>query len=107
MNRMRAWIATLVVLSALLGACGGGGPLPGEAVAEAASLAQEQGSAKVYMEVTNSFGDQEFLVTGDGELDFTNKLGHLTLTPQGSGPAAQLGAFEAVFADFVAYMRMD
>jgi hypothetical protein len=92
----------------LLASCGG--PLPGEAVAVASALARDQGSAKVFMKTSSSFAMGEFTMEGNGEIDFANKLGHMTMVPSGAAveqAGGMLGEIEAVFSDLVVYMRMD
>jgi hypothetical protein len=79
-------------------------------VAQAASLAREQGSANVWMSIETTIPDGDITLTGEGAFDMAESRGHLTFTATGTGQGAaaaeQVGTMEAVYDDFVAYMRM-
>lgn len=90
-----------------LAACGGG-PLPGEAVANAAALAEEQGSARFTIQMSMDVAGQSVEVDGDGTMDFARQTGEMTITPKGTpGPAAMAGPIQMIFSETVMYMRME
>jgi hypothetical protein len=104
----KSLLAALAATCLVLTGCSNG-PLPGEAVANAATLAEDQGSAKVAMEMSMNMGGQPFEIVGEGGIDFANKTGQMTMTPQDlpEGAGAMLGSIDMVFAGTVFYMRMD
>ena len=104
----RGLLAALCAVSLLATACSG--PVPGEAIANAASAAEKQGSMKVFMEISNSLPTGDFEMTGEGAFDLNAQHGQMTLEPSASSasaPAAALGAIEMVFTTEALYMRTD
>ena len=110
---MKRILCAALLLTIFAGACGGDGALPGESVAQAAELAKEQGSANVSMTMDMTIPNGGSIsMSGEGafEFDTAGNRGHLTFTATGTGDGAaaaeQIGTMEAVYEDFVAYMKM-
>lgn len=107
---MRRTLCATLLLALFAGACSDDGALPGESVAQAATLAREQGSANIWMSIDTAIPDGNINLTGEGAFDLEGSRGHLTFTASGTGEGAaaseQIGTMEAVYDDFVAYMRM-
>jgi hypothetical protein len=108
---MKRILCAALLLTIFAGACGGGA-LPGESVAQAAELARDQGSANVSMTMEMTIPNGSITMSGEGAFEFAGggNRGHLTFTATGTGDGAaaseQIGTMEAVYEDFVAYMKM-
>ncbi|HYI44396.1 MAG TPA: hypothetical protein VE174_02890 [Actinomycetota bacterium] len=107
---MKRILCAALLLTIFAGACGGGGALPGESVAQAAELAKEQGSANVSMAMDMTIPNGSISMTGEGAFDLKGNRGHLTFTATGTGDGAaaseQIGTMETVYDEFVVYMKM-
>jgi len=107
---MKRILCAALLLTVFAGACGGGGALPGESVAQAAELAKEQGSANVSMAMDMTIPNGSISMTGEGAFDLKGNRGHLTFTATGTGDGAaaseQIGTMETVYDEFVVYMKM-
>jgi hypothetical protein len=84
--------------------------LPGESVAQAAERARAAGSANVWMNIVTAIPGGEITMTGVGAFDMENNRGHLSFDTTGTGEAAaaseQVGSMEAVYDQFVAYLKI-
>lgn len=85
---MRKLLAGVCLAVALTGvACGEktGGAEDANALAAAADNAIEAGSARTTMEMTMDVGRREVSAEGEGEIDFAEDIGSLTMTMSGAG----------------------
>jgi hypothetical protein len=106
---------TTILLTALFlvagVACGGGGDGGGgarelsDALPAAAEAADEAGSAHVEMTTELSAGDQDITLTADGEFDFANEIGTMTMTAASGAGIPGLGEMEIIFDGRYMYVK--
>ena len=113
--RARISIALVGAVALLAAACGGGGgdQSPTQAVSAASANTEEEGSAKLALTSVTTIpeelaggGPNELELTGEGAVDYEERVGEMTLTASGAA-AAQLGETRLIFDDTVIYIQTD
>ncbi|MHB8513099.1 MAG: LolA-like protein [Actinomycetota bacterium] len=111
MNARKSFAGSLVLLCAVLGACGkattGASGTPEQIVLLASQKTTEAKSSKIAMNIDVNAAGQATSITGDGIFDYARKIGSLMFKVQGANiPASMSSGFSMMFIYPLVYMKI-